>query len=102
MDLAVGGPSSEVLCALIKSGKVMCWGDIQDTIGIFGNGAVGAQPGPAAVQGIDDAMQLAMSENHACVVRKSGKVACWGSNLYDAVGAAAPPMAFTPVDVPMK
>ncbi len=66
-------------CAL-GDGTVRCWGD--DDRGQLGAGdATGG-----AVAGIDDAVDVAAGEHHACIVREDGQVLCWGANEWGQVG----------------
>ena len=67
-------------CALKTTGQIMCWGG--NDYGQLGNGASTSAPTPtpAVVTGIQDAVSIGAGTNHACAVRKSGAVACWGLN----------------------
>ncbi|MCC6552857.1 MAG: chromosome condensation regulator RCC1 [Polyangiaceae bacterium] len=78
IDLAAG---THITCALQSGGQALCWGD--NLYGELG-GAVAAEsdPHPTPIPGVGDAVQIAAGANHACAVRRSGKVACWGKN-YD-------------------
>jgi alpha-tubulin suppressor-like RCC1 family protein len=80
-------------CALLESGRVMCWGD--NDAGQLGNGkddpgyqrhVAGSDCTPSLVQGLDDATVIAVSESHACAVRKTGEVVCWGENRAGQIG----------------
>jgi hypothetical protein len=71
------------ICALRKSGGVICW-DRDDA----------AAPIPT----ITDAVELAGGEWNACVRRKSGQVTCWGAADYLGRGKHASPDA--PVTIP--
>lgn len=51
------------------------------------------------VKGISDAVHIAAGMRHACAVRKSGRVACWGSNDMDQVGHSDPPVFLLPTPV---
>ena len=87
-------------CARKTDFTVKCWGD--DSRGQTGTGGTadgGLLATPQAV-GINDAIKIASGQNHTCVVRKSGKVSCWGDNQDGQLGngqtnARSP----TPVDV---
>lgn len=77
----------EHTCAKKPDGTVSCWGD--DEYGQTGGGTVaasGSVPSPRAVQGISDAIDISAGDLHTCVVRKSGKVSCWGFNLTGQLG----------------
>ncbi len=81
------GAGSSFSCALLGDGRVACWGD-------NGSGELGARqagrdsPRPLWVDGIDDALQIAVGSSHACARLRRGGVRCWG---HDAYGQAHPP-----------
>ena len=66
-------------CARLSDGRVACWGSNR-------HGQLGTVPEdeddvsfvPRFVDGIDDAVSLAMGEAHACVMRADDTVWCWG------------------------
>jgi alpha-tubulin suppressor-like RCC1 family protein len=63
-----------------------CWG--WNDNGELGNGStVGAPPSaPVAVVGISDAVQVAPGNHHACALRATGQVVCWGKNDHGQLG----------------
>jgi alpha-tubulin suppressor-like RCC1 family protein len=75
----LGAPADRVVagvyhsCALVsraESSQVVCWGDNR-----FG------QCGPSIarpIDGIDDAIDLALGEWHSCALHRGGAVSCWG------------------------
>ncbi len=70
-------------CARLADGHVRCWG--YDWFGALGRGAgyTGLpQSEPADVEGIEDAIGLALDGNGGCVLRESGEVACWGGQVH--------------------
>ncbi len=73
-------PKSSFACARTATGTVRCWGS--NDYGKLGSGTSGeslpTSALPLTVGGIDDAIDLGASSATACVVRASGKVACWG------------------------
>lgn len=84
LDVALG---EAFTCARKPDFTVKCWGD--DTYVQTGTG--GAADGglvlePTAVAGAEDAVQIAAGRRHACVVKKSGSVACWGYDLDGQLG----------------
>ncbi len=65
-------------CAIVGTGRVACWGN--DWAGEFGGPAsVGkVVVVPREVAGVEDAVDVAVGPGHTCIVRATGKVACWG------------------------
>lgn len=94
------GPVDSILDAFtceIDSGHVYCRG--VDTYCQLGQGA----PGPklatwVELPNLSDASALALGMAHACALRSTGRVSCWGWNLH---GEAKPPRPAVPnPDVP--
>jgi len=90
----------EFACALRKSGAVWCWGAAY----ALGNGKTDEEnettagaPGP--VKGLTDAVSISAGEGHACAIRKSGAIACWGSNDFGALGIGKAQRPSAPVAV---
>jgi alpha-tubulin suppressor-like RCC1 family protein len=77
-------------CALTKSGSVLCWG--ANELGQLGTGAPNANPNPApiVVANLEDATSVSTGRNHACAVRKSGSVVCWGAGSRGQLGDGQP------------
>jgi alpha-tubulin suppressor-like RCC1 family protein len=73
-------------CAVGESGKVYCWG--RDEIGQVGDGSASSAPkhAPAEVEGIEDALDVALGNEHACAVLESGELACWGNDYHGQLG----------------
>jgi alpha-tubulin suppressor-like RCC1 family protein len=67
-------------CVVKTTGQVMCWGG--NNYGQLGNGTSTSAPTPTpvVVTGLTDAVSLGAGTNHACAVRKTGGVSCWGLN----------------------
>ncbi len=63
-------------CAAQKSGHVTCWG--------FGYGTDydkrSRSMSPVVVPGVADALHVSVGTNHACVVRATGRVVCFGGS----------------------
>lgn len=94
-DAAAAGPAARLAtggrhsCYRGDDGRVLCWGD--DSAGQAGTGEASDGPRPAVttprtVKGIDDAVDLALGEDHSCAARASGGVACWGDNFNGQLG----------------
>lgn len=82
VELALGGNHS---CARQKSKGVLCWGGNEH--GQLGHIASPKQRNvPTLVQGLTDAIDLALGERHSCAARARGDAACWGRNLHGALG----------------
>jgi hypothetical protein len=72
-DVAIGGDLS---CA--RAGDhVECWG----LRGLLGDDATELPADPVEVKGIADAVQLEVYYETACVLRATGRVACWGKHF---------------------
>jgi len=57
-------------CAIVKGGRVTCWGDAL---------LAGVDP-LSPIKGVEKAVDLALEENRACALRDDGAVLCWGDN----------------------
>jgi alpha-tubulin suppressor-like RCC1 family protein len=75
-------------CAVRATGEVACWGRAGD--GFLGEEGPddASQPTPVGIAGLDDAVRVSIGEHHACALKRSGEVVCWGSNLYGEAGFA--------------
>lgn len=69
-------------CAVTKKGEVVCWGE-RYRAGDEAAGETEAPPSiaPYVVGGVPDAVQVALGVEHACAVRASGGVVCWGRRI---------------------
>lgn len=102
-----GIPSIEVVqlsmgesfgCGRRIDGTVMCWGESRDS-GELGDGLKLSSSIPVLVKDVGDAVDLAAGQRHACVVRKSGIVSCWGYNQYRQLGEGSATDSPIPKDV---
>ncbi|ACO69011.1 regulator of chromosome condensation, RCC1 [Micromonas commoda] len=73
LEISLGAYHS---CALIASGKVMCWGSNGD--GQLGDGTYTDRASPVEVWGISTATSIGLGGYHSCALLLSGKVMCWG------------------------
>lgn len=72
-------------CALRATGALACWGD--NSSGQLGNSDQGTDSSvPVAVDGILDAVEVAVGNLHSCARRAGGSVRCWGSNSAGQIG----------------
>jgi alpha-tubulin suppressor-like RCC1 family protein len=107
IDDAVEVASSvDSACVRLGSGAVVCWGSNEH--GQLGGGVVGAadvshEPAPhkrpTRVVGLSDAVSISVGKVHACAVRRTGTVVCWGSNEDDQAGQRDRPVSYVPVHV---
>ena len=84
-------------CAVLKDGRVMCWG--ADDQGQLGNGDTAPAANPVPVAGMSDAVAVSSGQMHTCAVLKGGRVKCWGANTYGQLGDGTGNAATTPVEV---
>lgn len=76
VDVAAG---HNFACALADDGGVHCWG--ANKKGQLGSGSRGAaSASPERVLGLNDATRIVAGASHACALRKTGHVVCWGGN----------------------
>lgn len=85
-------------CALDTAGAVSCWGDNQ--FGQLGDGTLISRPHPVVVVGLDrDVAAIAVGELHACALKNSGEVWCWGYNGSGSLGDGTTNPSAIPVQV---
>ena len=76
-------------CALMADHDVRCWGSNQwGKLGV--TSAISEAPTPVAVPIITDATAIAAGDEHACALRSTGTITCWGRNDYGQLGNAGP------------
>jgi len=83
-------------CIRRTGGEVVCFGsndrgrlgDGDDSHGTctFGADVVDCSTAPVPVMGLDDAVDVSVGLSHACALRDSGQVVCWGTNTYRQLG----------------
>jgi alpha-tubulin suppressor-like RCC1 family protein len=87
-------------CALLRSGKIKCWGD--NSSGQLGNPAFSSAARsltPVQVSGIANATQVSAGNGHACALLSDGTVKCWGDDRIGQLGDGGKTVNPTPVDV---
>ena len=67
-------------CALLTTGKVMCWGN--NRAGSVGDGSTTDRLKPVAVKGLAKVQSLDAGGAHSCALLPGGKVRCWGGNRF--------------------
>jgi len=77
-DIVQVAAAQKFTCARQRSGRVFCWGS--NEYGQLGSGSTSAaaNPSPNVVVSLNDAVWIWAGFEHACAVRRSGAVACWG------------------------
>jgi alpha-tubulin suppressor-like RCC1 family protein len=74
--IGLGGASG---CALLTSGKVMCWGS--NAVGQLGRNDPSRALSPIEVTGVDAVVDLAVGSTNTCfVLRADGTLLSWGGN----------------------
>ncbi len=73
-------------CALTVSGTAYCWGPNtrRGVLGIRGSGSPTEPTEP--VEGDHEFTRLSLSPHHACGLKESGEVWCWGQNHFGQLG----------------
>lgn len=85
-------------CVRRVGSDVMCWGS--NFYGQLGAGSAAASSAtPVAVNSLSDAEGVSAGLSHACAVRTSGEVACWGRNNFQQLGDTTSTNSNVPVAV---
>jgi alpha-tubulin suppressor-like RCC1 family protein len=94
-SMSAGG---DFACALRVDGTIMCWG-YQGSGGRLGDGSPSSQSAPVLVKDVNDAKAIAVGDEHACAVRGTGNVWCWGHNDSRQLGDGTQKNSTTPIQV---
>lgn len=88
------------ICALIKDGKINCWG--KNTIGQLGNGTTTNSNIPVEVSAGEGEsyVDVAAGKEFTCGILSSGSLKCWGKNNYGQLGNGGVVSSNVPVSVP--
>ncbi len=99
-DVDVGGAAVSVgtgtshTCALLETGGVRCWGwGVDGRLGYGNTESIGDDESPASAGDVDlggVAIQLEVSDNHACALLEGGTVRCWGEGFSGVLGQGTP------------
>jgi alpha-tubulin suppressor-like RCC1 family protein len=88
-------------CAINAAHELWCWGSrIIGSNPSIGNGMTTLQDSPVQLPGNDWA-SVSLGNNHACAVKTSGALHCWGENAEGQLGvgaSTAAQLAFAPVN----
>ena len=82
--------SGKSACVVHRDGGVSCWGD--NSVGQLGDGTKTSRTTPKRIIGVSDAIEVGISLGstqipaHACALRRSGRVSCWGDNSVSQLG----------------
>lgn len=91
-------PGWRFTCALAMSGRAYCWG--ASDFGQVGSATTApAVLTPAAVAGGHAYRSIALGYTHACGLRLSGEVDCWGDNYQGQLGTGNLESSTVPVQV---
>ena len=74
-------------CALRANGEVLCWGG--NEYGELGDGTTISRRVPTRVEGLgpgSGVTAIALGGSHACALKSSGAVLCWGSDEFGQIG----------------
>ncbi|MCC6875481.1 MAG: hypothetical protein IT378_14330 [Sandaracinaceae bacterium] len=106
VDLSVGANLS---CAVLSDRTVRCWGlnpngELGDGVASHGQScldpAMDYSATPVTVAGIGDAIQVETNGSRTCVLRASGRVACWGTGMLGQLGDGLGADRYTALDIP--
>jgi hypothetical protein len=93
VELAVGGP----LCVRTSTGDVHCSAMIEPSPDPRVESVAGIELHP--VPGVDEAIALVAGYRHACALRRTGGVTCWGEDPSGQLGDGVAGGSSDPVDV---
>lgn len=74
---------------VVNKGKVFCWGS--NTWGQLGTDPALESATPRVIEGVSDAIGVAVSDAHVCANTAQGEVYCWGANDVGQSGDAVMP-----------
>jgi len=83
-------------CAMLRSGKVKCWGN--NGVEQLGNGSKTNSSVPVDVTNLVDVTAISTGYGYTCVLLRSGTVQCWSWNRCGALGNDAIP-TYGPGDI---
>ena len=85
-------------CAIRSGGRAVCWGS--NVRGQLGDGGSADRSHPIDVSGLGSGTAaISAGLDHACAVKTSGRLVCWGSDSDNQLGAAFFGDSHVPIDV---
>ena len=79
-------------CALLENGRAKCWGaNSSGQLGLGHTKNIGDDERPSSISPLDlgePLRQIVASYNFTCALTESGKIKCWGENIYGQLGLA--------------
>ena len=84
-------------CAVLRGGKVSCWGRNEN--GQIGDGTKKSAARPVEVTGLEGVIDVEVGTNHSCALLGSGRVKCWGDGALGQLGQGALESSLAPVEV---
>ena len=93
--VSVGG---EHACAVLKTGKLACWGDNSWAKLGTGNTTNSATPVEVNLGEGKEAVAVGNGDNHTCAILDDGSVVCWGLNIDGQLGDETSTARNVPVD----
>jgi predicted outer membrane repeat protein len=96
--IAIAANNSSFTCAITDQGGVKCWGF--NYYGALGDGTVTDRHTPVDVVGLESGVAaITVADTHACALKETGGVMCWGWNKDGQLGDGTTINRYTPVSV---
>ena len=80
---------TQVTCAILDDGSVVCWGQAPGSAGKIGDGTGEERASPTQTASFGDgrtATEISVGSYHACAILDDGSVVCWGENNFGNLG----------------
>ncbi len=90
--------SRSFACALLKNGRLKCFGNNSD--GQLGDGTLENRSMPQSVLALNEtAIDVSTGMSHTCALQSDGRVKCWGDNTYGQLGQKNISLSALPIEV---